>query len=336
MSNEQMPDAGHFQFRDLHRNTFIGTASDRYAGWIGQIYSKDRYTDKISSRVKKVGGKSFKEEVLPVESVEEYFTHFSILELDFTFYRVLMDKDLKPTQNYHILSSYRKHLGKTDHIVLKVPQAICARKLWRGREFTDNPDYLDSEIFTRQFYEPAVDLLGDCIKAFLFEQEYQTKKDRISSEEHATTLDQFFGKIPKDQRYHVETRTASLLSDQYFEVLEKHGIGQVLSHWTWLPPLLKQFDRSNRRFINAGNQALMRLVTPMKMRYDETYAKAHPFDRMIDGMMSSQMVEEAVDVMLAAVQQDVGINVIINNRAGGNAPVIAGKIKEAFLSRFRD
>ena len=38
-----------FRFRNLHPKISIGTASDRYAGWIGQIYSKDRYENKIKS-----------------------------------------------------------------------------------------------------------------------------------------------------------------------------------------------------------------------------------------------------------------------------------------------
>ncbi|MCP4669318.1 MAG: DUF72 domain-containing protein, partial [Deltaproteobacteria bacterium] len=66
----------HFVFRDLHPRVFIGTASDRYAGWIGQVYSRQLYAGKISRRTKRVGGKSLVEEVLPVESVEEYFRHF--------------------------------------------------------------------------------------------------------------------------------------------------------------------------------------------------------------------------------------------------------------------
>jgi hypothetical protein len=32
-----------FQFRDLPQKTLIGKASDRYAGWIGQIYSEGWY-----------------------------------------------------------------------------------------------------------------------------------------------------------------------------------------------------------------------------------------------------------------------------------------------------
>ena len=99
MTNEKKEKLKKFQFHDLHPQVFIGTASDRYAGWIGQIYSEERYAGRISSRPKTVGGKSLKEEVLPVESVEDYFQHFSVLELDFTFYRALLDKDSKPTQN---------------------------------------------------------------------------------------------------------------------------------------------------------------------------------------------------------------------------------------------
>jgi hypothetical protein len=74
-----------FWFRSLHSCVSIGTASDRYAGWLGQIYTPERYGGRIASRTKRVGGKSFKEETLPVESVEEDFEHFSVLEIDFTF-----------------------------------------------------------------------------------------------------------------------------------------------------------------------------------------------------------------------------------------------------------
>ena len=207
MPDKKNPGQEKFQFRELHQNLFMGTASDRYAGWMGQIYSKERYAGKISRRAKKVGGKSFREEVLPVESVEEYFEHFSILELDFTFYQMLLDKDLQQARNYHVLKEYKKHLREGDHLILKSPQMIFARRLWRGGKFTENPDYLNAEAFIRRFYEPAVSLLGNSIKGFIFEQEYQPKKERISTQEHAEGLDDFFQKIPKDKRYHIETRT---------------------------------------------------------------------------------------------------------------------------------
>ena len=87
----------------IHTQVFIGTASDRYAGWIGQIYFQERYAGRITKRTKIIAGKSFIEGVLPVDSMEEYFDHFPILEIDFTFYRPLLDQYGKPTQNYQVL-----------------------------------------------------------------------------------------------------------------------------------------------------------------------------------------------------------------------------------------
>jgi hypothetical protein len=48
-------------------------------------------------------------------------------------------------------------------------------------------------------------------------------------------LDEFFNKIPKDARDHIKLRTEGYLADPVFEMLKKHGIGLVFSHWTWLP-----------------------------------------------------------------------------------------------------
>jgi hypothetical protein len=100
MDNSDSFDLQKFRFRGLHSQIRIGMASDRYAGWIGQIYSEGRYTQGLTHRTHKIGEKSFAEEVPPVESVEECFEHFPILEIDYTFYRPLLDKGGKPTPNY--------------------------------------------------------------------------------------------------------------------------------------------------------------------------------------------------------------------------------------------
>jgi hypothetical protein len=100
-----------FHFRNLHPNLLIGTASDRYTGWLNQIYSPKRYQNRITKRTKIIAQRSFTEEVLPVDSVEEeYFEHFPVLESDFTFYRPLLDNDPNPTRNYQVLKTYTEHL----------------------------------------------------------------------------------------------------------------------------------------------------------------------------------------------------------------------------------
>jgi uncharacterized protein YecE (DUF72 family) len=185
--------------------------------------TESRYKNRITKRTKIIAGKSFFEEVLPVDSVEEYFEHFGILEIDYTFYRPLLDNDLQPTQNYKVLKTYAGHLKKGDRIILKVPQMITAQKIHRGEQYIESPAYLNPIIFTKQFYEPAVYLLGANLTGFIFEQEYQRQMDRPSVVEMANDLDKFFSQIPKDSRYHLELRTDLYLRDQIFEVLSKYG-----------------------------------------------------------------------------------------------------------------
>lgn len=44
-----------FHFRQLHAQIRMGTASDRYAGWVGQIYTGERYGGRLGSRTRVVG-----------------------------------------------------------------------------------------------------------------------------------------------------------------------------------------------------------------------------------------------------------------------------------------
>ena len=312
----------------------MGTASDRYAGWLGQIYSEERYKGRVSRRNKVIGDRSLVEEILPVDSVAEYFEHFPVLEIDFTFYRPLLDQKGKPTQNYRVLQTYLRYLKEGDHLLLKVPQAVMAPKLRHGGGYRENPAYLNPAVFTNQFYNPATELLGRHLQGFIFEQEYLRKEDRDPVKAVADALDAFFQQLPEDKRYHLEIRTDLYLRDTLFTVLEKHGIGQVYSHWTWLPPLRKQLAKADGKFFNAGGQCLIRLLTPLRMRYEDSYLQAYPFDRLVEGMVQPEMLLETVDLMWQAVNQGVLVNLIINNRAGGNAPLMAEMVAKKFSERM--
>ena len=150
----------------------------------------------------------------------------------------------------------------------------------------------------------------------------------------AAALDTFLREIPRDNRYHLELRTDLYLREPVFEVLEKYGVGQILSHRTWLPPLRKQLAKAGGRFLNAGRQCVIRLLTPLGMRYEDSYLQAFPFDKLVEGMLQPEMILETVDLMMQAVKQGVVMNVIINNRAGGNAPLIAQMIARKFLQKI--
>lgn len=328
--NYKTTDFAQFKFRYLHPRLFLGTASDRYAGWLGQIYTPEKYEGRITRRMKNLEKNSYLEEVLPIDSVVEYFEHFPVLELDFTFYRLLLDEQGRPTANYELLKNYKSYLKAEDRLILKVPQAIMARKLRQGKNFISNVAYLNPDIFVRQFYEPANDILGVNLQGFIFEQEFHRKQDRLPVEQLAIGLDEFFQAIPGDRRYQLEIRTPAYLDEPVFKVLSKHGVGQIFSQWTWLPSITKQFEKSGGRIFNAGKEVVIRLLTPIGMRYDETYARAYPFDKLVDDLFKPRMVEEAVALVRNFLAQDALVYLIINNRVGGNAPNIAETVAKRF------
>jgi hypothetical protein len=72
------------------------------------------------------------------------------------------------------------------------------------------------------------------------------------------------------------------------------------------------------------------------MRYEDAYARAHPFNALVEGMLNRQMVKETAELMQAAVDQGLKTRIIINNRSGGNAPLIAQQIAKEFLDICSD
>ena len=68
------------------------------------------------------------------------------------------------------------------------------------------------------------------------------------------------------------------------------------------------------------------------MSYEESYAKAFPFDKMTSGMLGLEMIEDTVKIVNEAIKGKIQVNLIINNRAGGNAPLIAQKIADRLRS----
>jgi uncharacterized protein YecE (DUF72 family) len=49
---------------------------------------------------------------------------------------------------------------------------------------------------------------------------------------------------------------------------------------------------------------------------------------MVSGMLDPEMLEDTAKIVNEAIKDKAQVNLIINNRAGGNAPLIAQKIAE--------
>lgn len=323
-----------FDFRNLMPSVRFGTASDRYGGWIGQIYSA-AWSRHVKTRRKKLGKATYTESVVPVEAVAEYFEHYTVLELDFTFYRPLVERDGSLSSNYRLIERYLDHAPPECRFLVKAPQMFCAPEI-RGLGL--NPDYLNVDAYIRQFHAPLLDLLGPNLAGVIFEQGYVPARKSPPLDTFIEDLDRFFASVPIDIQVHLEVRSPHVLQEDYFDWLETRGIGFLFSHWTWLPSLKQQWSRIGR-FTAGDNSVVVRLLTPLKMPYATAYAKAHPFDQSVpdltDAPGANEMIDDTVALVFKAIQRGKTIDVIANNRAWGNAPELSVAISQRILESER-
>lgn len=330
-----------FDLRNVHPNLRLGTASDRYAGWIGQIYP-EHYAREVKARTRQLEDDRFEERVLPVASVRDYFAHFDVLELDFTFYRPLREPDGRPTASLFTLNQYATHAPAEARFLLKAPQQFFAATLRRNRSgrirYEPNPHYLDAQACSRQFLEPACEVLGSRLLGVIFEQEYRRVSESPKPQAHLAALDAFFDALCPKVQAHLELRSPHLWTPAYFHWLAERGLGFVFSHWTWLPPLHRQWKLCGEHFTAADRNAVVRLLTPLRMTYAEAYALAYPFNRPVAELaetpQAEAMVRDVTFLVQAAAKEGAIVNVIANNRAWGNAPELARTIARSVLQTF--
>ena len=336
--DERRRDAERYDLRHVSPHLRFGTASDRYAAWIDQVYPRDVWAGEVTTRRKPVGGQGYDERLLPVASAEDYFLHFGVLEIDFTYYRPLLDAAGKPSPAVFTLEHYADASPAGARFLVKAPQTFLAPTLRRridGRAaYVENPDYLDAKAFTAQFLVPLQKRLGVKLAGVILEQPYVRARDAPPPETLVAELDRFVAEVP-EAPYHVELRSAHQLTPVYAEWLATRELGFCFSHWQWLPPLIDQWRVVRGQFTSATGEAVVRLMQPRDMTFEESFRLAHPFDAPAPGLADTaqahQMVEETTALAVRAAEAGVTLHVIANNRAWGNAPDLARTVALRFL-----
>ena len=122
----------------------------------------------------------------------------------------------------------------------------------------------------------------------------------------------FLRESPRDNRDHIEERTDRLKTHDYFAFLCESDIGNVFSHWTWLPGLRTQWDQAGGF---TGAWSVTRLLTPLRVGYEDTYARYHPFAELKGEF--PQMYRDAAFIIDQGRKAGLPTVTVANNRAGG-------------------
>src|ERR1700677_5148259 len=212
------------------KGIFIGTSSWKYAGWLGLIYSPEKYLRYFKEGPPKVLKGRFQKTCLA-----EYAQTFKTVCLDAGFYQF-------PTPQ--MLEGYFSQVPSDFRFSLKVTEDITVLRFpnlprYGARAGQSNPHFLDADLFAANFLGPLAPY-RDRVGTLIFEFFHFHPGDWERGREFGAYLDAFLDKLPKGWDYSVEIRNESLLHPRYFEVLKLHNVAHTLNSWSRMPPVAEQ------------------------------------------------------------------------------------------------
>ena len=190
------------------RNVFVGTSSWKYEGWLGQLYSPNRYKYRG-----KVARSRFERDCLA-----EYAEVFKTVCVDAAYYDFPKRDRLRALSD-QTPGDFRFGLKVTDAIPLKQFPNLHRFGAEAGRP---NADFLNADLFGTAFLGPC-EAIREKIGVLMFEFSRFWPVDYARGRDFLADLDVFLGKLPKGWPYAVEMRNGPWLGQEL--LLNSRGFG---------------------------------------------------------------------------------------------------------------
>ena len=278
------------------QNIWIGTSSWKYEGWLGQIYTPDRYLAR---------GK-FSKKRFESECLAEYAETFPIVCGDFSFYQF-------PAPEF-----WKKLFGSAPaslKFALKVPEEVTCEVFpkharYGPRAGMKNEAFLNADALAALFLEPLAEY-SPRIAALIFE----FGSRGAAPIRFIDQLDSFLEKLPAPFRYAVEVRNREYLAPRYFEALKSHRVAHVFNSWTRMPPLVEQLALQNS--FTADFTVARGLLRPGRT-YEDAVKMFTPYDQIRD---ENTEARDALRKLIQRMREERrAAYIFVNNRLEGNAP----------------
>jgi len=283
------------------QNIFIGGSSWKYEGWLGQIYTRERYLTR---------GR-FSRKLFEQECLSEYAETFPTVCGDFAFYQFPSDEFWRRLFS-RVPASFR--------FAFKVPEQITCKAFPRHARYgaqagRENEAFLDNHILQEMFLRP---LLPYCEKTALLIFEFGAFGQRTFGElsEFLDRLEPFLAALPPEFRYAVEIRNPEFLEKNYFACLRSHGVAHVYNAWSKMPELRHQMAIPES--VTADF-----LVSRALLRHGRVYEDAvglfQPYREIQD---ENPEARESMRVLIGRARENKQfLFLFVNNRLEGNAPM---------------
>jgi uncharacterized protein YecE (DUF72 family) len=296
------------------QGVYLGTSSWKYEGWIGQLYSVERYAFRG-----KVAKTRFDRECL-----REYGEVFKTVCVDAAYYTF-------PSQQY--LERMVEQVPTDFLFGLKVTDAITVKKFPKLDRFGDlagkpNENFLNADLFVKAFMRPC-EAIRPNIGLIIFEFSRFWPTDYDQGRDFVVDLDKFLGQLPNDWPYGVEIRNRNWLCPDYFDCLTRHRVTHVYNSWEAMPPVSEQMAMTGSR-TNSSLVAARFLLKPGR-RYEEAVKAFQPYDKTRE--VNAEARKAGADLIADGVKvKGRKTFIYVNNRLEGNAPsTIAAMVEMAEL-----
>jgi uncharacterized protein YecE (DUF72 family) len=279
---------------------YVGTSSWKYEGWLGQIYTPERYS--VRGKLSK---KRFESECLA-----EYAETFPVVCGDFSFYQF-------PSAEF-----WRRLFDSapsTLRFAFKIPEEVTVRAFpshprYGPRSGAVNPNFLDAAVLKAEF----LDLLKpyrDRIAVLIFEFGTFPKTNFASVDEFLNALAPAVAQLPREFRYAVEVRNPEFLGADYFAFLHDANIAHVFNSWTRMPPLEGQLLMPGA--FTADFTVARALLRPGR-KYEDAVNLFSPYREVQE---PNEEVRNALrNLLIRSKKRAEDTYIFVNNRLEGNAP----------------
>jgi uncharacterized protein YecE (DUF72 family) len=283
------------------QNIFIGGSSWKYEGWLGQIYTRERYLTRG-----KFSQKQFQQECL-----REYAETFPTVCGDFAFYQFPADEFWKRLFT-RVPESFR--------FAFKVPEQITCKIYPRHARYgpqagKDNESFLDAHMLREMFLRP---LLPYREKTALLIFEFGAFGQRSFAElgEFLERLDPFLAALPEEFRYAVEIRNPEFLEKDYFACLRAHRVAHVYNAWSKMPELRQQMAIPESM---TADFLVSRALLRRGRVYEDAVGLFQPYREIQD---ENPEARESMRVLIGRARENKQfLFLFVNNRLEGNAPL---------------
>lgn len=296
------------------KGCFIGTSSWKYSGWIGQLYTRDRY----------VWRGRYAESRFERNCLAEYAEVFKTVCVDAAYYKF-------PSRDY--VGGLLDQVPADFQFAFKVTDTITIKQFPNLPRFGQragqvNQDFLSADLFASAFLQPCAEFRAQ-VGVLMFEFAQFRGTDFARGREFVAALDGFLGQLPRGWPYAVEIRNRSFLQSQYFATLARHGVAHVFNSWTDMPPVGEQIELAGA-FTTPQLSAARFLLKPGR-KYEEAVKQFSPYEKLQEANPEGRAAAAKLVRRATGSSQPSRSYIYLNNRFEGNALAsIAALLNEAY------